>query len=219
MIDFEHNATLLERDNWLKTKETFYVDGKNLEGPSQFSEFKIDQTVFPIEKDRYLYLSKNLRLKPDYLRGTFKVVGWPIEIKHEEFADRLASEVIRTYMSFLGKAECDELTESEKEVWIQISSHVNYRHFCDDQDPPRYLEGVVDRNLEDKIVVVWHDGSKSIVRKNSGISDFFWLQAGDRFSAWVKFDLNDNVEKFERVNLIPAEIDSGIDDFDTWINS
>ena len=219
MIDFEHDTALLERDSWSKSEETFILKGRHLEGPSQFSEFKIHQTVFPIERGRYLYLSKNLRLKPDYLEGTFKVVDWPIEIKHDEWADRLASEVVRTYMSYLAKVECDELTESEKEIWIQISSYVNYRNFCQDQDPPRYLEGTVDRNLEDKIVVVWHDGSKSVVRKNSGISDFFWLKAGDRFSAWVKFDLNDIVEKFERVNLIPAEIDSGVDDFDTWINS
>lgn len=219
MIDFEHDATLLERDNWLKTEETFRVEGKHLGGPSQFSELKIHQTVFPIEKDRYLYLSRSLRLKTDYLKGTFKVVDWPIEIKGEEFADGLASEVIRTYMTYLARAECDELTESEKKVWIRISSYVNYRSFCDDQDPPRYLEGTVDLNLENKIVVIWHDGSKSIVRKDSKISDFSWLKAGDRLSAWVKFDLNDNVEKFERVNLIPAEVDSGIEDFDTWIKS
>ncbi len=219
MIDFTDDSTLLERDSWSNVEEKIFVEGKHLGGPSLFSEFNIQQTVFQIEKDRYLYLTKCLRLKPDFLEGTFKVVDWPIEIKHEEFADRLASVVIRTYMSYLAKAECDELTESEKKVWIQISSYVNYRQFCHDQDPPRYMEGVVDRNLEDRIVVVWHDGSKSMLSKDSDISDLSWLNVGDRFSCWVKFDLNDSVEKFERVNLIPTEPDSGIEDFETWINS
>lgn len=161
--------------------------------------FVLDQRFIPLDDGRTLLrLHKALQIKPDNASGMLEVVGWGIQLPITQ-AEDVPRQIARKFLSLFSKANNLTISDAEKMEWLFICDQVDVAHFSIDRSAPQYMEGTLTRKYPPS--VEWHDGTVEHLPANLA-ANFFALESGDNFSAFVKVGKNQSTLSIERINLI-----------------
>jgi len=163
--------------------------------------FEFPQTIIPLDDaGTLLKLWEPLELKVNSLDDTFQVESWDITMACDD-VHLLPEKLARKFMEFFGKSERGQMTEGERNQWIEILDTVDYQLFAIDRAPAHYMEGVL-RKKAPHVRVEWN-GEECDEKLNHSISaSLSLLQEGDEFSAYCKLGQNNEVKSIERVTLL-----------------
>ena len=131
-----------------------------------------------------------------------EVVNWGVRLPHDQIHD-VDRQMARQFLDLFSKAEAQRLSESETETWLRILDQVDYASFCTERAAPHYVEGTLLRK-QPVWRVEWHDGDKINIPAGPAAA-LRVLNDGDRFGAFVKLGLDNEVKSIERVVVLPAE--------------
>ena len=174
--------------------------------------FEVQQKCFAVG-DRILSLEEKPMIAVYAQRQRFEIVDWGINLAFGE-QNKIAREMVRKFLTLFSKAERDSLTGEENAEWVKISQSVNYRKFCAERAPFRYVEGEFVRTAADGFVVTWHDGSSNVVSRTAA-PELGLLNDGERFSAMARFGDENKVVALESVSILPS-IPDAKEMWETW---
>ena len=84
--------------------------------------------------------------------------------------------------------------------WLHVLDEVDYTQFCVDRAAPHYVEGTLLRHTP-VCRVEWHDGEFENLNPQAATALRF-LEAGQRFGAFVKLGKANEVKSIERVTMV-----------------
>lgn len=161
--------------------------------------FRLDQRFIPLDDGRTLLrLHKALLVKPDHSTGMLEVVGWGIKLPIMQ-ADDIPRQIARKFLILFSKATNQTISEAEKAEWLSICDLVDVTQFSIDRSSPQYMEGTLTKKYPPSIE--WHDGTVEHLPTNFA-ANFFALEAGDSFSAFVKIGKGQTTLGIDRISLI-----------------
>lgn len=163
--------------------------------------YRFDQRFFPLDDGRtVLRLNQPLNLVLNPQTMCFEVQDWGITMPAATVED-LPRQVARRFLAFFSKANHQNLDAAEKLQWLRICDQVDVSQFSVDRASPHYSEGTLKK--KSPLTVEWHDGTTEHLPQRLA-ANFFPLDPGDQFSAFVKMGKRNETLQIERISLIPS---------------
>lgn len=164
------------------------------------TEFVYKRRILPVEGKRLLLrLWDDVSIAIDHEKYECEVVGWGLKM-HPDSIENVAKAMSRRFLELYSKAVADRLENDEKADWISILDKIDYASFCEDREPPQYMEGEIERTSP-VYRVRWHDGTSENLDPSVAKS-LQVFQVADTFAGYVKMSRSGKTRLIERVTFI-----------------
>lgn len=199
LIDSGCQAAGFAASDQLAARPPAFVRVEAAVAPEARQTYRFPQKLIPLDGGTTLLrLREALQLEVDRKRMEFSVEGWGIRMPCAQVED-LPRQIARRFLTLFSKADTETMSSVEKLEWLRILDLVDYTQFAIDRAAPHYTEGTL--RGKTPIVIEWHDGTVEQLPGNLAAA-FFPLDAGDRFSAFVKSGKDNRTLHVERVCLL-----------------
>ena len=217
MLDFPQTSQF-EAPPQITVQEFQSASGSKIESGVEFStdDFivsEFDQRFLPLGSGEVLELRTNPEIHYNFNDFQVYVPDWNVKVNFQDIP-QLPRLMVREFMRLFRKSDLDQLNEEEQSRWLALSDIVNFDRFSRERAAPRYLEGTL-KDRTPKCLVQWNDQQDELLSETlSPVLSF--VDVGERFGLFAKFDENGMVVALERVALLDADEKPNDENWAEW---